>query len=55
MVGTDAPASVIQGGQEGNVTVDVVVSYSGYQNLDQIIKICTLQRDNGIGLGIFVS
>ncbi|ORX40498.1 hypothetical protein BD324DRAFT_606412 [Kockovaella imperatae] len=53
IVGNDAPASVIAGGLEGNITVDVIAQYSGFQDLDSIIKVCTLQRPDGLGVGIF--
>ena len=55
IVGVDSPQSVISAGKEGNLTVEVIAEYSGVQNLDDIIKVCTLQRDSGIGIGIYVS
>ena len=55
IVGIDSPESVITSGQEGNLTVEVIAEYSGYQSLDDIVKVCALQRDTGVGIGIYVS
>ena len=55
IVGSDSPAVITNGGLEGNITVDVVVGYSGYQDLDSLFVVGTLIRDDGFGLGIYVS
>ncbi len=54
MVGSESPSDV-QGGTEGFVQVDVVVRYSGDQELDGIMRVCSMVRgDGGVGIGIYV-
>ena len=56
MLGTDAPAVLTSSGKEGVMTVDVVLMYSGVQDINTIMRVCELQRvGEGLGLGVFVS
>lgn len=55
-IGQESPTEVYSDGKEGVMTVEVVALYAGQQNLDNIIRVCSLQRDDeSLGLGIFVS
>lgn len=56
IVGTDAPPEVLADGKEGVMRVEVIATYSGQQDLEDIVRVCQLSRGNkGIGLGVFVS
>ena len=56
IIGAEAPREVINAGREGFVSIDVVAMYSGKQDLNNLIKVCELARENNsLGLGIFVS
>jgi hypothetical protein len=55
-VGSDAPKEVINSGKEGVMRVEVVLRYSGVQEVEDLVRVCELARgDEGIGLGVFVS
>lgn len=56
IVGSDSPDSVVGSGTEGVLQVDVVVQYSGSQQVGEIMKVGRMVRRNGaVGVGIYVS
>lgn len=56
IVGSDAPEEVINNGKEGVMRVEVILRYSGPQDVEDLVRVCELGRgDEGIGLGVFVS
>lgn len=55
-IGSDSDSSIINGGSEGNVRIDVIVQYGGYQDIKGIMKVCQLSRPDGtLGVGVYVS
>jgi hypothetical protein len=54
-IGTDYPGPIIQGGEDNDIKVDVVLRYGGDQNVMDTVHVCKLDRDDGSsGIGIFV-
>lgn len=54
IVGTNAPAGVIAGGEEGFVKVDVLARYSVGQDLKEVANVCQMKKEDGsAGVGIF--
>lgn len=55
-VGRDAPDDVINGGKEELIRVDVVMRYSGVQDLKNVVQVCQMDKSDGSsGVGIYVS
>lgn len=55
-VGSDYPGPIIQGGEDNDIRVDVVLRYGGDQDVMDTVHVCKLDRDDGSsGIGIFVS
>ncbi|WRT69922.1 uncharacterized protein IL334_006913 [Kwoniella shivajii] len=53
-LGSDGPEAVISSGQEGQILIDVVVRYSGNQDLNTMMKVCKMSRgSDGVGVGIY--
>ncbi|WWC72319.1 uncharacterized protein I206_106281 [Kwoniella pini CBS 10737] len=53
-IGSDGPESVISSGEEGKILIDVVVRYSGPQDLTTMMRVCQMTRgDTGVGVGIY--
>jgi hypothetical protein len=54
-VGSDAPSDMVEGGEDGALRVDVVVRYTGSQELQEIMQVCQMSRaDGSLGVGIYV-
>lgn len=54
-VGKDASQEVINGGEEGNIRIDVVVMYGGVQGVEGIMRVCEVMNGSNPGVGIYVS
>lgn len=54
-IGSDYPGPIIQGGEENDIKVDVVLRYGGDQDVMDTVHVCKMDRDDGSsGIGIFV-
>ncbi|ORY25431.1 hypothetical protein BCR39DRAFT_544074 [Naematelia encephala] len=55
-VGTEASETVLEGGAEGMIRVDVVIRYSGAQNLSDMMRVCQMVRGDGAqSVGIYTA
>ncbi|WVQ66817.1 uncharacterized protein L199_005008 [Kwoniella botswanensis] len=53
-LGSDDPQAVITSGEEGKILIDVVVRYSGGQDLSTMMRVCKMTRgEDGVGVGIY--
>ena len=56
MIGSDAPAALIDSGNETMIRVDVVMRYQGIQDPNVMVRIGEMTKDDGSrGIGLFVS
>ncbi|WVW86498.1 hypothetical protein I302_108547 [Kwoniella bestiolae CBS 10118] len=54
IVGSDGPEAVLMSGEEGKILIDVVVRYSGQQDLNTMMRVCKMTRgEDGVGVGIY--
>ena len=54
-IGADYPGPIIQGGDENDIRVDVVLRYGGDQDVMNTVHVCKLDKDDGsAGIGIYV-
>ena len=55
-VGTGYPGKIMQGGNDNELRVDVVLRYGGIQDPMTTMNVCRMDRDDGSsGIGIYVS
>lgn len=54
-VGGDYPAQIMQGGNDNELRVDVVLRYGGPQDPMTTVNVCQMEREDGsAGIGIYV-
>ncbi|WWC92035.1 uncharacterized protein L201_006989 [Kwoniella dendrophila CBS 6074] len=53
-LGSDGPEAIITAGEEGKILIDVIIKYSGCQDLSTMMKVCKMTRGtDGLGIGIY--